>query len=215
MNHDATKYLDEVCSQIKAKQIRLPARAELAGHIQTLTDELRQSGLEEAEAVRQALARMGDPREIGRQISSSNSPLQNRIPFIAGVSLLVAVFILLALLMNSFSALLDVPTLLITILLTLAFVLMGGFSRLTRMSALTRGRAAALYAGGIISIIGLIDMLSNLGSPDIFGPALSVCVTGMLYGLLVSAVLTSVAHLLRPLEGEEIRKILGWDSFEP
>jgi flagellar motor component MotA len=62
-------------------------------------------------------------------------------------------------------------------------------------------------------IAGLIDMMTRLNDPAMLGPGISISITSVLYGLTVSAVLTSVAHLLRPLSGEEIRRILGWEDI--
>jgi flagellar basal body-associated protein FliL len=49
MNKNVSVYLDTVCTQIKSKQICLPMRAELSSHIHSLTDELKQAGLDEDE----------------------------------------------------------------------------------------------------------------------------------------------------------------------
>jgi len=212
MNKDVSAYLDLVCAQIKSKQARLSTRAELAGHIQLLIDELRQTGLGEKEAVEEALDRMGNPRDIGNQIVSFNAPWQNFLTTIAGAVLLVAIFAWLRVFRNVY--LFDPSALTFVVLLTLAFVLIGGLSRLTRLSALTRGRTTALYAGGIGMVAGAVEALGNIGDLAKFGVGLSFCITSILYGLITSAVLTSVAHLCRPLEGKEIRKILGWEEFE-
>jgi len=212
MNKDVFAYLDLVCAQIKPKQVRLSTRAELAGHIQMLIDELRQTNLDEKEAVKEALDRMGNPHDIGKQIASFNVPWQNLLTTTAGAVLLVAIFIWLGIFRNVY--LFDPSALAFVVLLTMAFVLIGGISRLTRLSALTRGRTAALYAGGIGMTAGVVEALGSLGDLAKFGVGLSFCITSILYGLITSAVLTSIAHLCRPLERNEIRKILGWEDFE-
>ncbi|MDR0294014.1 MAG: permease prefix domain 1-containing protein [Oscillospiraceae bacterium] len=211
MNKSISAYLDTACSQIKSKQTRLSTRAELSGHIHTLTDELKQNGLCEEDAVRAALERMGDPYDIGKQIASYNAPWQNNLTAAAGIVLLAAVFIWLAVFRDIY--LFDFSALLYVALFTLAFVLIGGLSRLTRLSALIRGRGAALYAGGTGVIIGAAEMLGNMRDMTHFGAGLSFCVTSLLYGLVISAILTSAANLRRPLEGNEIRKILGWEDL--
>ncbi|MCL2764998.1 MAG: permease prefix domain 1-containing protein [Treponema sp.] len=212
MKNIVTEYLDLVCAQIKSKQIRLSARAELMSHIQAASEKLMQSGLDEDEALKTALYRMGNPVDTGKQICSSNAPWQNIASAAAGIILL---FLVLASGMYEFRSfyLFNFKAFIFVSLLTLSFVLIGGLSRLTRLSALTRGRTAALYAGGIGMIKGLVKTLGYLGDPENFGIGLAFCITSLLYGLIVSAVLTSIAHLLRPLESSEIRKILGWDDL--
>ncbi len=211
MNREVSVYLDTVCAQIKSKQIRLSTRAELAGHIQALLDELETAGSNEEEATQTALERMGSPYAIGKQIAAFNAPWQNRLAAIAGFALLAAIIVWLGAFRGGY--IINVSALILVLLLTAAFILIGGLSRLTRLSALARGRAAALYAGGISLIIGIMDMLATLNDPAQIGPALSFCITSLLYGLIVSAVLTSAAHLCRPLEGDEIRRILGWEEL--
>lgn len=212
MKKKITEYLDLVCMEIKSKQNRLSARAELMSHIQAAIADLKQNGLTEEDAVKTALDRMGNPGEIGKQISSSNKPWQNTLSAAVGIALL---FVVLFVNMYEFQAfyLFNIKAFIFVVLLTSAFVLTGGLSRLTRLSALTRGRTAALYAGGIGMVKGGISALGYLGDPQNLGIALGFCVTCVLYGLIVSAVLTSIAHLLRPLEGSEIRKILRWEDF--
>ncbi len=213
MNREVSMYLDAVCAQIKSKQTRLSTRAELADHIQTLVSELEQAGSNEDEAVLEALERMGNPKDIGKQIAAFNAPWQNRLAAIAGFALLCAILVWLGAIRRVY--IFDFAAFVLVVLLTLAFILIGGLSRLTRLSALARGRAAALYAGGIGVLVGIMDLLTHVDSPEKIGPAFSVCITSLLYGLLMSAVLTSIAHLHRPLEGADIRKILGWEDLQP
>jgi len=212
MNKKITSYLNLACAQIKSKQRRLSTRAELMSHISAAVEDMKRAGIDEDSAVQAALERMGEPGEIGRQISSFNSPWQNLLTAACGVLLLTALFMWLGVFRGVY--LFDLSALVFVVLLTLAFVLVGGISRLTKLSALARGRTAALYAGGIGMVIGIVQALGSIGDLSSFAVALSFCVTSVLYGLLASAVLTSVGHLCRPLESFEIRKILGWEDFE-
>ena len=212
MNKNITEYLNLACAQIKSKQRRLSTRAELMSHIQASVDELKRKGMDEKNAVQTALERMGNPTDIGKQISSFNAPWQNSITMICGISILVILFTWLGLFRNVH--LFDLSALVFVLLLTLAFVMIGGISRLTKLSAITRGRTAALYAGGVGMVIGIVQALGNISDLASIGIGLSFCITSVLYGLLTSAVLTSIGHLCRPLEPTEIRKILGWEDFE-
>jgi len=212
MKNKITEYLDTVCDQIKSRQTRLSARAELMSHIQSSIDELKQKGLNEEEAVIISLERMGDPKTTGKQISSYNAPWQNIITAAIGFILLTAVLLFNMYEFRSFFFF-NYKAFIFVILLTFAFILIGGLSRLTRLSALTRGRSAALYAGVIGMVKGIITTLGNIGDPQKFGIGLGFTITCILYGLIVSAVLTSFVHLMRPLEGREIRRILGWEEL--
>ena len=212
MKNNITEYLDTACDQIKSRQTRLSARAELMSHIQFAICDLKQTGLSEEDAEKKSLERLGNPNDIGKQISSYNAPWQNVITAAAGFILLTGVLLFNMYEFSSFF-LFNFKAFTFVVLLTIAFVLIGGLSRLTRLSALTRGRTAALYAGAIGMIKGAITTLGNLGDPEKFGIGLGFCITCILYGLIVSAVLTSIAHLVRPLEGKEIRRILGWEEI--
>ncbi|MCL2441720.1 MAG: permease prefix domain 1-containing protein [Treponema sp.] len=212
MKNNITEYLDTVCDQIKSRQTRLSARAELMSHIQFAICDLKQTGLSEEDAEKKSLERMGNPNDIGKQISSYNSPRQNILTTAIGFILLTGVLLFNMYEFSSFF-LFNFKAFAFVVLLTFAFILIGGLSRLTRLSALTRGRTAALYAGAIGMIKGAITTLGNLGDLEKFGIGLGFCITCILYGLIVSAVLTSIAHLIRPLEGKEIRRILGWEEI--
>ena len=211
MNRQVTAYLNKVCEQIKSKQKRLSTRAELMSHIQAAAEDLKRSGMDGEAAAAAALARMGDPVEIGRQIAAYNAPWQNILTTGIGSLLLAGLFVWLGAVRGVY--LFDLAALGFVVLLTLAFVLIGGLSRLTRLSALARGRTAALYAGGIGVVIGIVQALGNIGDLSAFAVGLSFCITSALYGLLASAVLTSVGHLLRPLEAGDVRKILGFEEI--
>ncbi len=211
MTREVSAYLDAVCAEIKSRQVRLSTRAELSGHIHALIDELKQGGASREDAIMTALGRMGSPHDIGKRIAAFNAPWQNMLAAAAGFALLAVIIFWLCVFRGGY--IINFSALVLVILLTAAFILIGGLSRLTRLSALARGRAAALYAGGISLIIGVMDMLATLNDPAQIGPAFSFCITSLLYGLIVSAVLTSVARLCRPLEGGEIRRILGWEDL--
>jgi len=209
MNKRITEYLNTACAQIKSKQNRLSARAELMSHIHASVDDLKQKGMNEEDAVKVTLERMGNPSEIGSQISAFNPTWKIYMVTMAGIILLMALLIWVGVFRKIH--LFDITALVFVVLVTAAIILIGGISRLTKLSALARGRSAALYAGGIGSVIGLVDALGNIGNLENFGVALSFCITSVLYGLITSAVLTGIGHLCRPLEAHEICKILGWD----
>ncbi|CAM3651088.1 FtsW/RodA/SpoVE family cell cycle protein [Cohnella lubricantis] len=67
-------YLDEVCRHIRAKDRHEEIRLELAGHLEEITDERLAEGMDEEDAIRQAIRQMGDARRIGLQLHRVHKP---------------------------------------------------------------------------------------------------------------------------------------------
>lgn len=74
MNTHIEHYLDTVCGQIKCKQVHNAVREELAEHIQELQETYLAQGDDETAAAEKALAQMGDPREVGKQLHKTHKP---------------------------------------------------------------------------------------------------------------------------------------------
>lgn len=91
MNLD--NYLDKVCAEVRAKGMHSEIREELSGHFQDLMLERQQLGATEDEAQQYAVAQMGDPQVIGRDLHKIHKP---RIPWglLTAVMLLSAVSLL-------------------------------------------------------------------------------------------------------------------------
>lgn len=70
-------YVREVCSRIKARDMHKDIRQELESHIEELAAEREAVGDSRDEAVRYAIARMGDPVEVGKQLHSIHRPILN------------------------------------------------------------------------------------------------------------------------------------------
>lgn len=87
------RYLDEVCEEVKAKGMHDEIREELSGHFADLMMEKQEQGVSEEEAQQYAIAQMGDPQTIGRELHQIHRP---RIPWplLAGVLLLSAISLL-------------------------------------------------------------------------------------------------------------------------
>ncbi|MFS0727823.1 permease prefix domain 1-containing protein [Paenibacillus sp. 1P07SE] len=68
-------FLQTVCVQIRAKTAHRQVRRELEGHIQDVIEELTSEGMSPEEAERIAVERMGDPRDIGRQLNQVHKPV--------------------------------------------------------------------------------------------------------------------------------------------
>lgn len=67
-------YLDGVCTWVQCREAHAEIRAELACHIRDLTEAALAEGLPEAEALARAVAAMGDPAEVGRQLHQAHRP---------------------------------------------------------------------------------------------------------------------------------------------
>lgn len=211
MYKETSSFLDQVCQPIRSNATRLLVRAELSGHVENLAEEFKLEGYSDSEAFSQAIAQMGDPAVIGKNLAALHSPVQNILVFAAGVLSMIAVFAWLSTYMT-LEYFLDVNALLFVMALTVSLVLLGGLSRLTRRTALQRARVCALYAGGIGAILGGITTLGNLANLTKLGPSASFCVTSLLYGVLTSALIGSLAYLTRPMQRDEIRKALGLEE---
>ncbi|WP_042170929.1 FtsW/RodA/SpoVE family cell cycle protein [Paenibacillus gorillae] len=85
-------YLKRVCGHIKAKSVHDDIQQELLAHLEELVEEKEQEGFGRKEAIRLAVAQMGDPDDVGRQFHQAHKPRMNW-----GLLAVVAVFIAIAL----------------------------------------------------------------------------------------------------------------------
>lgn len=68
-------YLDRVCARVKAKEVHKDIRQEMLGHLEELIlEKVEQDGMEQKEAVAEALRQMGDPDQIGKQLHTAHKP---------------------------------------------------------------------------------------------------------------------------------------------
>lgn len=143
---DVRRYLDRLCAQIKSTSVHEEIRMEMQSHLEELIAENIERGKSEDEAVQEAILRMGDPHEVGRQLHRAHKPRTEW-----GVIALAACMLLLGLVTSlSLQATLDWQ---IAIGRKLVFVaigaaVMGGlyfvdYRRLLRLSGV-------LYAGTLL-----------------------------------------------------------------
>lgn len=67
--HDKIKrYLDEICSQVKAREVHTDLRDELGNHIREIMLDKEQEGLTQEEAAEYAIEQMGDPGAVGKSM---------------------------------------------------------------------------------------------------------------------------------------------------
>ncbi|MEF3301757.1 FtsW/RodA/SpoVE family cell cycle protein [Paenibacillus sp. GYB003] len=70
-------FLDDVCSQIKAREAHRDIRRELESHLEQLAAEREEAGADREEAVRYAVEQMGDPVQLGKELHRIHRPRTN------------------------------------------------------------------------------------------------------------------------------------------
>lgn len=98
-DHPAVKaYIEEVCRQVKAKDVHMDIEQEMLSHLEELAEEKLASGrLSRDEAITEALKHMGEAREIGRGFHAAHRPKPewSVIALVAGM-VMIAVLALFA-----------------------------------------------------------------------------------------------------------------------
>ncbi|KZE46675.1 hypothetical protein AV540_22240 [Brevibacillus parabrevis] len=69
-----SQYIHDVCQQIKHREIHQTIILELENHFAEKIADYREGGFEEEEAVRLAIADMGDPITVGKQLHQAHKP---------------------------------------------------------------------------------------------------------------------------------------------
>lgn len=88
------EYTKQVSRQVKARELRQEISEEIAGHLDELWESLRDQGLDDEAAARQAIAQMGDTDAVARGLNRVHKP---RVPWamlsvltlLLGIALLV------------------------------------------------------------------------------------------------------------------------------
>lgn len=74
-SHQSVKaFLDQVCAEVKARDIHNEIRLELVSHIAEIVEEQRSEGVEEEAAIQLAIRQMGEPQLVGRQLHQVHKP---------------------------------------------------------------------------------------------------------------------------------------------
>ncbi|NOU95153.1 hypothetical protein GC093_18260 [Paenibacillus sp. LMG 31456] len=68
------EYLDEVCRQIKARELRKEIRQELEGHLEELMSEKREQGMDEKAAAGFAIEQMGQASDVAAGLNHVHKP---------------------------------------------------------------------------------------------------------------------------------------------
>lgn len=87
------EYVDQVCRQVKARELRQEIREEIAGHLDELWESMRAEGLDEEAAARQAIAQMGDTDSVAQGLNRVHQP---RVPWamLCSLALLLTIALL-------------------------------------------------------------------------------------------------------------------------
>lgn len=76
IQHDSVKqYVNQVCKHVKARDVHPDIQLEITGHLDELMEDKLNKGLSVEEAIRQTLAQMGDPDQIGKQLHAAHKPV--------------------------------------------------------------------------------------------------------------------------------------------
>ena len=88
------QFCEQVCLMIRWKAARGPVADELAAHLEDHAAALMERGTPEEEAAQQAVAAMGDPEALGRQLNRAHPPLLCFSVLVTNIilALLLAVF---------------------------------------------------------------------------------------------------------------------------
>jgi cell division protein FtsW (lipid II flippase) len=87
-------YLDIVSSHIKWREVHDQVKSELLSHLEDVVMELRDTGLSEQQAITEAIHRMGDADNLGRQLQQTHKPQKNW-PLVSLVAFLSSVGMIL------------------------------------------------------------------------------------------------------------------------
>jgi cell division protein FtsW (lipid II flippase) len=73
-HEDMDSFLDEVCTQVKAREMHLEIREEIGTHLQELIAQKEAEGYTTKEAASWAFQQMGDPAELGKGLHQVHKP---------------------------------------------------------------------------------------------------------------------------------------------
>jgi hypothetical protein len=87
-------FLDAVCARVRFRPVREGIKAELRGHMEDRTEALVAQGIPEPEAMAQAVAAMGDPAEVGKELDKAHPCFWSYLYlFLKPVTILVCVLV--------------------------------------------------------------------------------------------------------------------------
>lgn len=75
MNIEISKYLDAVCKRLPTRKLRKRTYKELSEHFEDISDDYKEQGVPEDEAVSLAIEKMGDPNKLHKQLKNAHKGL--------------------------------------------------------------------------------------------------------------------------------------------
>lgn len=69
-----SNFLDQVCEQIKAKEMHSEIKLELESHLDDIIEQKLKEGVHKEETIQQAIRQMGDPMLLGKQLHQAHKP---------------------------------------------------------------------------------------------------------------------------------------------
>lgn len=73
-NQNVINYLDQVCGQVKCREVHAALKVELLNHIEEITENLTDKGVPKEDAIQEAVKNMGDPISVGIQLHNTHKP---------------------------------------------------------------------------------------------------------------------------------------------
>lgn len=94
-NSSVNEYLERVCSYIKYKEAHREIKEELISHIEEIKEEYMDNDISEDEALIKAIQRMGDAKEVGKQLNLAHKGTPDWITLILTLVLVnIGVFLM-------------------------------------------------------------------------------------------------------------------------
>lgn len=209
MQKYVSDYLDTVCAAIRRKSLHPMVRVELADHLTERCEELAKEGMEPEAAAREAVLRMGDPYALGRKITEANRSRVNLLTIWGGAALALLTLGTSILWGGGQLASFIDPASIIGVLGLSAACGVLGCGRKPAPAAFLKGaKTGALYGGILITVMGIIIMLSNIDDPSALGSGAAAALLSSFYGLLINIGVRAVEPRFAAPAPGAIRKLL-------
>ncbi|MCL1824008.1 MAG: permease prefix domain 1-containing protein [Oscillospiraceae bacterium] len=203
-------YLDEVCAAVRGSALKQAARIELTDHMKERYADLTQEGFSEENAALETVKRMGEAEVLGKRITAANRSVYAILAPLCGLGLFVFALVLMFFGKGGrFAYFYDPSSFLGVTGLTVAFGVLSCKSKPELIKFIRGFKSGALYAGGIIWVVGIILMLNRMAEdPASVGFNIAVAMISLLYGLLLSAAAKIAENHITVPEAGAIRGLL-------
>jgi hypothetical protein len=182
-----TDYLDNVCAAIRGGELRRAARSELVDHMRERYDWFIAEGKEPEAAALETIKRMGDPELLGQRISKANHSGKGIFFGLIGLVVFIIASLFVIGIHGHFDWFIQPFEFFIVAVLSAAcgFLFCGFRFDLTKF--IIGIKFGALYAGGMLFVVGIICMLYGMApTPEGIGDAMATAMISLYYGTLIS-----------------------------